>query len=223
MLLIDKGDGPVLYRGTNMEVSMPTGSLCAERNVIGTALATNPGLKREDLKMVAVLAIQLSDENLSYSTSRRPNLPPGASTDICTNIESDFRIVEKSDSSLKAQKNFLKHQRPENMRRSLSIGSFASIVECDDNEDDEILWCSEKIRGDQFLSKKEDISILSDNNSSMGNEAGAVSINQDVGNPIRKIKLYPESGSAKQRKMYTSSGRKKNRAVLVHSVKVSSI
>lgn len=24
-----------LYRGTNMEVSMPTGSLCAERNVIG--------------------------------------------------------------------------------------------------------------------------------------------------------------------------------------------
>ena len=27
-----------LYRGTNMEVSMPTGSLCAERNVIGTAL-----------------------------------------------------------------------------------------------------------------------------------------------------------------------------------------
>ena len=38
-----------LYRGTNMEVSMPTGSLCAERNVIGTALADNPRLKRQDL------------------------------------------------------------------------------------------------------------------------------------------------------------------------------
>jgi cytidine deaminase len=50
---------PILYRGTNMEVSMPTGSLCAERNVIGTALASNPGLKREDLKMVAVLAVPL--------------------------------------------------------------------------------------------------------------------------------------------------------------------
>jgi cytidine deaminase len=40
-----------------MEVSMPTGSLCAERNVIGTALSANPKLKREDLKMIAVLAV----------------------------------------------------------------------------------------------------------------------------------------------------------------------
>jgi cytidine deaminase len=48
---------PILYRGTNMEVSMPTGSLCAERNVIGTALSANPRLKREDLKMIAVLAV----------------------------------------------------------------------------------------------------------------------------------------------------------------------
>jgi A distinct subfamily of CDD/CDA-like deaminases len=44
-------------RGTNMEVSMPTGSLCAERNVIGTALAQNPRLRRQDLKMIAVLAV----------------------------------------------------------------------------------------------------------------------------------------------------------------------
>jgi hypothetical protein len=46
-----------LYRGTNMEVSMPTGSLCAERNVIGTALADNPALKRQDLKVIAVLSV----------------------------------------------------------------------------------------------------------------------------------------------------------------------
>jgi cytidine deaminase len=46
-----------LYRGTNMEVSMPTGSLCAERNAIGSALAMNPNLKRHDLKMIAVLAV----------------------------------------------------------------------------------------------------------------------------------------------------------------------
>lgn len=32
---------PEFYRGMNMEVSMPTGSLCAERNVIGTALASD--------------------------------------------------------------------------------------------------------------------------------------------------------------------------------------
>ena len=59
VLLVKKNNKPILYRGTNMEVSMPTGSLCAERNVIGTALASNPALKRQDLKMVAVLAVPL--------------------------------------------------------------------------------------------------------------------------------------------------------------------
>jgi cytidine deaminase len=54
-------DGPVkLYRGTNMEVSMPTGSLCAERNVIGTALAANPMLKRHHLKTIAVLSVPVT-------------------------------------------------------------------------------------------------------------------------------------------------------------------
>lgn len=56
----DSDDAPALYRGTNMEVSMPTGSLCAERNVIGTALADRPGLKREDLKIIAVLAVPMA-------------------------------------------------------------------------------------------------------------------------------------------------------------------
>jgi len=58
VLAVETPNGKVkLYRGTNMEVSMPTGSLCAERNVIGTALADNPSLKRQDLKMIAVLAV----------------------------------------------------------------------------------------------------------------------------------------------------------------------
>lgn len=51
------GESPVYYRGINMEVSMPTGSLCAERNAIGQALASNSALAREDMRMVAVLAI----------------------------------------------------------------------------------------------------------------------------------------------------------------------
>uniref|UniRef100_A0A7S4AQE9 Uncharacterized protein n=1 Tax=Pseudo-nitzschia australis TaxID=44445 RepID=A0A7S4AQE9_9STRA len=58
ILAVQPPNGKVkLYRGTNMEVSMPTGSLCAERNVIGTALADNPSLRRQDLKMIAVLAV----------------------------------------------------------------------------------------------------------------------------------------------------------------------
>ena len=53
VLLVAKDDGspPRLYSGTNMEVSMPTGSLCAERNAIGSALADDLSLKRSDLKV----------------------------------------------------------------------------------------------------------------------------------------------------------------------------
>ena len=36
---------------------MPTGSLCAERNVIGSALAADLSLLRSDIKAVAVLAV----------------------------------------------------------------------------------------------------------------------------------------------------------------------
>ena len=60
---------PRLYRGTNMEVSMPTGSLCAERNVIGSALAENPSLKREHLKMIAVLAVNLEEHHQALPKS----------------------------------------------------------------------------------------------------------------------------------------------------------
>jgi hypothetical protein len=43
-----------------MEVSMPTGSLCAERNVIGTALSADITLRREDIKIVAVYAASMA-------------------------------------------------------------------------------------------------------------------------------------------------------------------
>jgi cytidine deaminase len=60
VLLARGKDGELqLFRGTNLEVSMPTGSLCAERNVIGTALANNVGMKRGDLIAVAVLAANM--------------------------------------------------------------------------------------------------------------------------------------------------------------------
>ncbi|CAM9747199.1 unnamed protein product [Discosporangium mesarthrocarpum] len=60
VLLVQKlGEEPKVYRGTNMEVSMPTGSLCAERNVIGSALAADLTLLRRDIKIVAVLGMTL--------------------------------------------------------------------------------------------------------------------------------------------------------------------
>ncbi|CAM9341794.1 unnamed protein product [Pylaiella littoralis] len=57
LLVQKKGSEPRLYRGTNMEVSLPTGSLCAERNAIGSALTADLSLLRRDIKAVAVLSV----------------------------------------------------------------------------------------------------------------------------------------------------------------------
>jgi hypothetical protein len=45
------------FYGMNLEVSMPTGSVCSERVAISMALAADPGLKRKDIKSVAVLSM----------------------------------------------------------------------------------------------------------------------------------------------------------------------
>lgn len=64
---------PVLYRGVNCEVSMPTGSLCAERNVIGTALANDPTLHRRDIKIVGVLGINIRASMPGADKTQTPN------------------------------------------------------------------------------------------------------------------------------------------------------
>jgi hypothetical protein len=51
------GDGaPQYFHGMNLEVSLPTGSLCSERAAIGAAVAARPGLKRSDFLCIAVFA-----------------------------------------------------------------------------------------------------------------------------------------------------------------------
>ena len=87
LLVQSEGQPPVLYRGTNMEVSMPTGSLCAERNVIGTALASNPQLKRQDLKCIAVLAVPPPPSSSSASSKQR-SASHGNASDICGSCKS---------------------------------------------------------------------------------------------------------------------------------------
>jgi len=46
------------FRGLNLEVSLPTGTLCAERNAIGSAVAALPTLERRDIEAVAVLGLK---------------------------------------------------------------------------------------------------------------------------------------------------------------------
>jgi cytidine deaminase len=121
VLLVEKPGGKyVLYRGTNMEVSMPTGSLCAERNVIGTALANDPGLKREDLRMVAVLSLQLPGNS---ATKCLP--PPGPP--FCQPVVSSAR--DGADFVKDVSDKLKQHQAHGAMRHVLSTSSFAGIAE----------------------------------------------------------------------------------------------
>lgn len=80
------------HRGVNLEVSLPTGTLCAERNAIGSALATFPNLERRDVKAVAVL---------SLADDIGPRLGPcGACTEWLrkvAEVNPDFRVVTFED------------------------------------------------------------------------------------------------------------------------------
>ncbi|GLE00543.1 hypothetical protein PINS_up009300 [Pythium insidiosum] len=86
VLLIEKTDAAtgaskiVAYRGMNCEVSMPTGSLCAERNAIGSALAQDPTLPRHALKMIGVLGINLSSSNSSRPATASSVSPANGSS-----------------------------------------------------------------------------------------------------------------------------------------------
>lgn len=53
-------------------MSLPTGSLCAERNAIGSALADDPSLRREHFKMVAVLFLPKLNQ-ISFSQKSKVN------------------------------------------------------------------------------------------------------------------------------------------------------
>ena len=101
---------PILYRGTNMEVSMPTGSLCAERNVIGTALASNPGLRREDLKMVAVLAVPLPSAEERSTMSRSMSMASYSSVVMEDNDTEDW-ILPTGDTTMEQARSKQPHNK----------------------------------------------------------------------------------------------------------------
>jgi len=102
------GGNFVFYRGINLEVSQPTGSLCSERNAIGSALAANPSLSRKDVKLVAVLALpslalmaqakQKQEDTLKASSSTAtPASLPSVKRLRSESIRSAFSLGEGSD------------------------------------------------------------------------------------------------------------------------------
>ena len=101
VLAVQKHNEVKLYRGTNVEVSMPTGSLCAERNVIGTALADDPSLKRQDLKAIAVLSVPNPTD---ASATAAGTMSQATSSASLGTIEYNDIMTENSVSSLVHQK-----------------------------------------------------------------------------------------------------------------------
>ncbi|OQR94652.1 hypothetical protein ACHHYP_01016 [Achlya hypogyna] len=89
----------VVHRGMNCEVSMPTGSLCAERNAIGSALANDPTLHRNALKMIGVLSVNLAPP---MSAPQIPALPRAES--LPTPLTPTVHAAPTEASSPKAKK-----------------------------------------------------------------------------------------------------------------------
>jgi cytidine deaminase len=97
VLVVENQKGIAYFRACNVEVSLPTGTLCAERNAIGTALASDPGLKRQDIKMIAVLSLFTNDESPQHLN---PLLPCGACMEWLRKIAEvnpDLKIINFTD------------------------------------------------------------------------------------------------------------------------------
>ncbi len=71
-----------------MEVSMPTGSLCAERNVIGSALSDDITLRRRDLKLIAVYSATIPRRGNLTQTASASSSSSSISLEGCATVPS---------------------------------------------------------------------------------------------------------------------------------------
>jgi cytidine deaminase len=84
-------------RSCNLEVSLPTGTLCAERSAIGQALSRYPTLRREQIKAVAVFS------KATGGSSLNPLLPCGACREWLEKIAEvnpSFEVVTFADDQM---------------------------------------------------------------------------------------------------------------------------
>ncbi|GBG34918.1 Hypothetical Protein FCC1311_111412 [Hondaea fermentalgiana] len=109
MVHMDNEEEPRFYRGMNLEVSMPTGSLCSERNVIGTALASNQTLGRREFRYIAVLSMTLDPP--------APALPPSPSRHTVSRADNSTLAMDVSSRANTPQPNL---GRSTSSRRSIT-------------------------------------------------------------------------------------------------------
>jgi len=162
---------PQLHRGTNMEVSMPTGSLCAERNAIGSALAANPNLKRQDLKLIAVLAV-----------------PPVEPEKLDGEAGSGSAMKRSSSYSSLVVEDASEHGgRKKGRSRNASLGS-----ECEQSS-----YAQYTTNTDEWIMPIPDQQLGTINTSTLTHED---EYEVSVGEPLRRISLFSKSAAPSDRK-----------------------
>ncbi|CAJ1442858.1 unnamed protein product [Effrenium voratum] len=117
-------------RGINSEVSLPTGSICAERAAIVNARTTFPNINRKQMKGIAVLEVPLLNTWTSEVVHDLLNpLPPcGACNEWLLKIQEQspsFYVVTYQDLSLEvAQERFLFWSLQESARADPDLGAW---------------------------------------------------------------------------------------------------
>lgn len=101
VLQVDPGGEPHYFQGINAEVSLPTGSVCAERSAILHARARFPNLVRKDFVGIAVLEVPLDPE--AAESLSNPMQPCGACREWLLKLQeerSEFLVVTYSSTNL---------------------------------------------------------------------------------------------------------------------------
>jgi len=91
----------VFIRGINSEISIPTGSICAERAAIAAARSRFPNLRRRHFYAIAVMSFPLHNGNKEpISTVSNPLDPCGACREYLRKLQDkneNFRVITYSD------------------------------------------------------------------------------------------------------------------------------
>ena len=107
---------------------MPTGSLCAERNVIGSALADDLALRRRDIRCVAVLSMSLDKENpVGQSNEKEICCENG---DLIAPVPRDFPPSSSCSGSPMLLPSESETSTP--TLENLSLPANESVLKCDD-------------------------------------------------------------------------------------------
>lgn len=136
LLLVHDGEKYHAFRGSNIEPSTPTGSLCAERLSIGRAVCDLPHIKRSDFRAIAVWCPGELDDDEDTRTPINPIAPCGVCGEWLKKIveESEqFFIVTFTSTSLETMIVTYNHEETEitkykGERKCMVCGRFPIIV-----------------------------------------------------------------------------------------------